>query len=302
MEIIHFKHNVRQFSELFYFPKNILNTFLYDFLKVFTTYTSTWLFGLCKQAVFMMIVFCAQCPVHHMLSVTLPSESRMKLNCLLDIFGQIFDIHPVLPPCYFTSGSTSSSRRTGASSESPRPTSVERPGAVHPWVSAHLRNNPSSVSPAIPGSSSTQVQPSHPFIQDPAMPPNPAPNPLTQLEEARRRLEEERRRNALQQAKQRWASNQFNMYHPTTSEGFNSCLCFHDIPIWVSWHDSCSLSGISLVSGRCVRIWRWLTTFVESRSHTEHPSKAVWWLWASSKSCLPKRAITGENIWCIIQR
>uniref|UniRef100_A0A8C9X0F6 Axin-1 n=1 Tax=Sander lucioperca TaxID=283035 RepID=A0A8C9X0F6_SANLU len=76
--------------------------------------------------------------------------------------------------------------------ESPRPTSVERPGAVHPWVSAQLRNNPSS--------------PSHPFIQDPAMPPNPAPNPLTQLEEARRRLEEERRRNALQQAKQRHKS------------------------------------------------------------------------------------------------
>uniref|UniRef100_A0A8C5DA83 Axin-1 n=1 Tax=Gouania willdenowi TaxID=441366 RepID=A0A8C5DA83_GOUWI len=70
-------------------------------------------------------------------------------------------------------------------SESPRPTSVERPGAVHPWVS---------------------VQPSHPFIQDPAMPPNPAPNPLTQLEEARRRLEEERRRTALQQAKQRHKS------------------------------------------------------------------------------------------------
>lgn len=36
------------------------------------------------------------------------------------------------------------------------------------------------------------------------MPPNPAPNPLTQLEEARRRLEEEKRRTALQQAKQRW--------------------------------------------------------------------------------------------------
>ncbi|XP_028317233.1 axin-1-like [Gouania willdenowi] len=103
-------------------------------------------------------------------------------------------------------GSTSSSRRTGTSSESPRPTSVERPGAVHPWVSAQLRNNPSSMSTALPGTSSTQVQPSHPFIQDPAMPPNPAPNPLTQLEEARRRLEEERRRTALQQAKQRHKS------------------------------------------------------------------------------------------------
>ncbi|KAF7662366.1 hypothetical protein LDENG_00237410 [Lucifuga dentata] len=103
-------------------------------------------------------------------------------------------------------GSTSGSRKTTASNESPRPTSVERPGAVHPWVSAQLRNNPSSVSPAIPCSSSAQVQPSHPFIQDPAMPPNPAPNPLTQLEEARRRLEEERRRNAIQQAKQRHKS------------------------------------------------------------------------------------------------
>ncbi|KAJ8002094.1 hypothetical protein DPEC_G00176230 [Dallia pectoralis] len=33
-------------------------------------------------------------------------------------------------------------------------------------------------------------QPSHPFIQDPAMPPLPPPNTLAQLEEARRRLEE----------------------------------------------------------------------------------------------------------------
>lgn len=102
------------------------------------------------------------------------------------------------------SSSTSGSRRTGTSAEAPRPTSVERPGAVHPWVSAQLRNNPSS-SPAIPPSSS-HAQPSHPFIQDPAMPPNPAPNPLTQLEEARRRLEEERRRAAAQQAKQRHKS------------------------------------------------------------------------------------------------
>uniref|UniRef100_A0A3Q4GQ85 Axin-1 n=1 Tax=Neolamprologus brichardi TaxID=32507 RepID=A0A3Q4GQ85_NEOBR len=82
-------------------------------------------------------------------------------------------------------------RKSSHGSESPRPASVERPGAVHPWVSAQLRN-PSS--------------PSHPFIQDPAMPPNPAPNPLTQLEEARRRLEEERRRAALQQVKPRHKS------------------------------------------------------------------------------------------------
>lgn len=70
----------------------------------------------------------------------------------------------------------------------PRPASVERPVAVHPWVSAQLRN---------------VVQPSHPFIQDPTMPPNPAPNPLTQLEEARRRLEEEEKRTGKPPAKQR---------------------------------------------------------------------------------------------------
>ncbi|XP_030645918.1 axin-1 isoform X2 [Chanos chanos] len=69
-----------------------------------------------------------------------------------------------------------------------RPSSVERPGAVHPWVSAQLRNN---------------VQPSHPFIQDPTMPPNPAPNPLIQLEEARRRLEEEKKKSGTLQTKQR---------------------------------------------------------------------------------------------------
>ncbi|EMP29464.1 Axin-1 [Chelonia mydas] len=70
----------------------------------------------------------------------------------------------------------------------PRPLSIERPVAVHPWVSAQLRNI---------------AQPSHPFIQDPTMPPNPAPNPLTQLEEARRRLEEEEKRAGKLPPKQR---------------------------------------------------------------------------------------------------
>ncbi|XP_062495470.1 axin-1 isoform X3 [Pezoporus occidentalis] len=69
-----------------------------------------------------------------------------------------------------------------------RSLSIERPVAVHPWVSAQLRN---------------VVQPSHPFIQDPTMPPNPAPNPLTQLEEARRRLEEEEKRAGKLPLKQR---------------------------------------------------------------------------------------------------
>lgn len=72
--------------------------------------------------------------------------------------------------------------------ESSRPLSIERPGAVHPWVSAQLRSS---------------VQPSHLFIQDPTMPPNPAPNPLTQLEEARRRLEEEEKRASKAPSKQR---------------------------------------------------------------------------------------------------
>ncbi|XP_027029664.1 axin-1 isoform X1 [Tachysurus fulvidraco] len=85
-------------------------------------------------------------------------------------------------------GSLSSSKKAQGH-ESGRPSSVERPGAVHPWVSAQLRNN---------------VLPSHPFIQDPTMPPNPAPNPLTQLEEARRRLEEERKKSGTLQTKQRY--------------------------------------------------------------------------------------------------
>ncbi|XP_072916372.1 axin-1 isoform X1 [Hemitrygon akajei] len=75
------------------------------------------------------------------------------------------------------------------SHDASRPSSIERPGAVHPWVSAQLRN---------------PVQPSHPFIQDPTMPPNPAPNPLTQLEEARRRLEEEEKKSGKLQSKQRY--------------------------------------------------------------------------------------------------
>lgn len=84
-------------------------------------------------------------------------------------------------------GSISGSKKTQGH-EAARPSSVERPGAVHPWVSAQLRNN---------------VQPSHPFIQDPTMPPNPAPNPLTQLEEARRRLEEEKKKSGTLPTKQR---------------------------------------------------------------------------------------------------
>ncbi|XP_039681069.1 axin-1 isoform X4 [Perca fluviatilis] len=48
------------------------------------------------------------------------------------------------------------------------------------------------------------MQPSHPFIQDPTMPPNPAPSPLIQLEEVRRRLEEEKIKSGTVQLKQRY--------------------------------------------------------------------------------------------------
>ncbi|XP_062264993.1 axin-1 isoform X2 [Platichthys flesus] len=84
-------------------------------------------------------------------------------------------------------GSTSGSKRTTAH-EGSRLGSVERPGSVYPCGGAQLRNN---------------VQPSHPFIQDPTMPPNPAPSPLIQLEEVCRRLEEEKIKSGTLQPKQR---------------------------------------------------------------------------------------------------
>lgn len=63
----------------------------------------------------------------------------------------------------------------------------ERSGSAHPCVSTQWDN----------------VLPSHPFIQDPTMPPNPAPSPLIQLEEVRRRLEEEKIKSGNLQPKQR---------------------------------------------------------------------------------------------------
>lgn len=100
--------------------------------------------------------------------------------------GQALTCHHALSSC----SQRSSGAKKQQAHESSRPLSVERPGAVHPWVSAQLRNS---------------VQPSHLFIQDPTMPPNPAPNPLTQLEEARRRLEEEEKRASKLPSKQRYA-------------------------------------------------------------------------------------------------
>ncbi|XP_078200268.1 axin-1 isoform X4 [Callithrix jacchus] len=85
-------------------------------------------------------------------------------------------------------GHGSSGTRKPQSHENSRPLSLERSGTVHPWAGSQLR---------------TSVQPSHLFIQDPTMPPHPAPNPLTQLEEARRRLEEEEKRASRAPSKQR---------------------------------------------------------------------------------------------------
>ncbi|XP_067333980.1 axin-1 isoform X2 [Channa argus] len=89
-------------------------------------------------------------------------------------------------PTHFRS-TTGSKRTTGL--EGSRLTSAERSGSVHPCINSQLRNN---------------VQPSHPFIQDPTMPPNPAPSPLIQLEEVRRRLEEEKLKSGTFQPKQRY--------------------------------------------------------------------------------------------------
>uniref|UniRef100_A0A3Q3BLF5 Axin-1 n=1 Tax=Kryptolebias marmoratus TaxID=37003 RepID=A0A3Q3BLF5_KRYMA len=75
-------------------------------------------------------------------------------------------------------GSITSSRRA-----------PDRSGPTHPGFSSQLRNN---------------VQPFHPFIQDPTMPPNPAPSPLIQLEEVCRRLEEEKIKCGPLQPKQRY--------------------------------------------------------------------------------------------------
>ncbi|XP_029945809.1 axin-1 [Salarias fasciatus] len=85
-------------------------------------------------------------------------------------------------------GSVSGSKRPTGHDAS-RLGSADRSGFMHPCIGGPLRNN---------------VQPSHPFIQDPTMPPNPAPSPLIQLEEVCRRLEEEKIKTGTLQPKQRY--------------------------------------------------------------------------------------------------
>ncbi|XP_027898629.1 axin-1 [Xiphophorus couchianus] len=85
-------------------------------------------------------------------------------------------------------GSVSGSKRT-ANHEGSRLGSSDRSGSMHSCLSGQGRSN---------------VQPFHPFIQDPTMPPNPAPSPLIQLEEVCRRLEEEKLKSGSLQPKQRY--------------------------------------------------------------------------------------------------
>ncbi|CAM9320776.1 axin-1-like isoform X1 [Lampetra fluviatilis] len=76
---------------------------------------------------------------------------------------------------------------TSSSGPSSKKGSEATPRAVHAWPA--VATGPQRA-PAV------GTQPSQPFVQDPGMPPLPAPNPLTQLEEARRRLLEEEKRSA----------------------------------------------------------------------------------------------------------
>uniref|UniRef100_A0A8C6T7C2 Axin-1 n=1 Tax=Neogobius melanostomus TaxID=47308 RepID=A0A8C6T7C2_9GOBI len=79
--------------------------------------------------------------------------------------------------------------------------------------------------------SRNNIQPSHPFIQDPTMPPNPAPNPLTQLEEVCRRLEEENIKSGVVQPKQRHKASK---KQPSEKMTVAYYLCEEPIPYTTS--------------------------------------------------------------------
>uniref|UniRef100_S4RR12 DIX domain-containing protein n=1 Tax=Petromyzon marinus TaxID=7757 RepID=S4RR12_PETMA len=82
---------------------------------------------------------------------------------------------------------TTTSSKKNPSGPSSKKGSEATPRAAHAW---------SGVATAPQRAPAVGTQPSQPFVQDPGMPPLPAPNPLTQLEEARRRLLEEEKRSA----------------------------------------------------------------------------------------------------------
>lgn len=100
---------------------------------------------------------------------------------------------PAAASCSESKGPTLSSRSAAGSKraaehhDASRLGSAERSGAAPPCL----------------GPQRSDVLPSHPFVQDPTMPPNPAPSSLIQLEEVRRRLEEEELQPGAFQPKQR---------------------------------------------------------------------------------------------------
>ncbi|XP_067859988.1 axin-2 isoform X4 [Heptranchias perlo] len=93
--------------------------------------------------------------------------------------------------------------KKGSGSDSSRGTAGERVSRQH-GASSHQRSI---------------AQPCHPFIQDPAMPPLPPPNTLAQLEEARRRLEEEKKVSKTQKQRYSTSSLQRDRSHGPPSQG-----------------------------------------------------------------------------------
>ncbi|XP_078081940.1 axin-2 [Mustelus asterias] len=98
--------------------------------------------------------------------------------------------------------------KRGSVTDCPRGSTAERTSRQH-IGSAHQRGN---------------AQPSHPFIQDPAMPPLPPPNTLAQLEEARRRLEEEKKVSKTQKQRYSTSSLQRDRNHGAPSQGVSLSL------------------------------------------------------------------------------
>ncbi|XP_038632962.1 axin-2 isoform X2 [Scyliorhinus canicula] len=93
--------------------------------------------------------------------------------------------------------------KRGGGTDSPRVSAAERSSRQHIGIS-HQRSN---------------AQPSHPFIQDPAMPPLPPPNTLAQLEEARRRLQEEKKVSKTPKQRYSTSSLQRDRNHGAPSQG-----------------------------------------------------------------------------------
>ncbi|GCB65733.1 hypothetical protein scyTo_0007777 [Scyliorhinus torazame] len=98
--------------------------------------------------------------------------------------------------------------KRGGGTDSPRVSAAERSSRQH-IGSSHQRGN---------------AQPCHPFIQDPAMPPLPPPNTLAQLEEARRRLQEEKKVSKTPKQRYSTSSLQRDRNHGAPSQGVSLSL------------------------------------------------------------------------------